>query len=135
QLDRLRRRGVAVGRVDDFVAGNIETMLASDGFNLRGRSHEDRFDDPGLRRFDGAAQRRLFARMNDDGRRRRYLLGPGDQPLVFRAGWIADRADCRDVADVAVVQHGLLNHADPSPAATPVMMLWPVPLSGSTGRP
>src|SRR5215467_8080373 len=116
QLDRLCRRGVAVGHVDDLKAVDIETMLASDGRNLRGRSDENGNDDPGLRRFDGAAQRGLFAGVNDDGGRSRHLLGPGYQPLVFRAGWIADRADCRDVTDVAVVQHDLLNHADPSPS-------------------
>src|SRR2546428_5352967 len=91
-------------------------MLASDGRNLRGRSDENGNDDPGFRRFDGAAQGRLFAGVNDDGGRCGNLLGPGDQPLVFRPGWIADRADCRNVADVAVVQHDLLNHADPSPS-------------------
>src|SRR5262245_57338910 len=90
-------------------------MLAGDGRNLRHRSDEDWFDNAGFGRFDGAAQGRLFAGVNDDGRRRRHLLGPGDQPLVFRARRIAERADCRDVTDVAVLPHDLLNHADPSP--------------------
>src|SRR5215510_399573 len=105
QLDRFCRRGVAVGHVDDLETVDVETMLTSDGRNLGSGPHEDRFDDPGFRRLDGAAQRRLFARMNDDGRRRRDLLGSSDQPLVFRSGRIAHRADRSDVADLAVLQH------------------------------
>src|SRR5262249_2902140 len=121
----LRRRGVAVGDVDDLVAADIETMLASDGGNLRGRSDENGNDDPGLCRFDRAAQRSLFAGMNDDGGRRRDLLGAGDQPLVLRSHWVADRTDRGDIPNLAVLQH------EPSSrtfaTATPVMMLSPAP--------
>src|SRR5262245_47404380 len=116
QLDRLCRCRFAVGHVDDLEAIDVETMLASDGCNLRDRSDEDWFDNAGFRRFDGAAQRGLLARMNDDGRRSRDLLRPGDQPLVFRTGRVAERADCRDVTDVAILPHDLLNHADRSPS-------------------
>src|SRR5262245_8985133 len=105
QLDRFCRRGVAVRHVDDLVAADIETMLASDGRNLRDRSDENRNDDPGFRRLDGAAQRGLFAGMNDDGRRRRDLLGAGDQSLVLRSQWIADRTDRGDIPNLAVLQH------------------------------
>jgi hypothetical protein len=118
QLHRLCRRGVAVRYVDELETADVETMLASDGGNFSRRSDEDRDDDPGFRRLDWTAQRGLFARVNDHGRRSRHLLGPGDQPLVLRARRIADRADCRDVTDVAVVQHDLLNQQIRRPAAT-----------------
>ena len=55
QLDRLRRRGFAVRHVDDFVATDIETMLAGNAGNLGGRSHEDRNNDARFRCFNGAA--------------------------------------------------------------------------------
>ena len=54
-LDRLGRRGIAVGHVDDLEAVDIEAMLASDGCNLGSRPHEDWFDDADFRRLNGAA--------------------------------------------------------------------------------
>src|SRR5262249_20147133 len=105
QLDRLCRRGVAVGHVDDLEALDIEMMLAGHGGNLRDRSDENGNDDPGFRRLDRAAQRGLFAGMNDDGRHRRDLLGAGDQSLVLRSQWIADRTDRGDIPNLAVLQH------------------------------
>src|SRR5262249_9059887 len=105
QLDRLCRRGVAVGHVDDLEAVDVETMLAGDGCNLRDRSDEDWFDNAGFRRLDRAAQCGLFAGMNDDGCRRRDLLRAGDQPLVLRSHWVADRTDRGDIPNLAVLQH------------------------------
>jgi hypothetical protein len=86
QLDRLSSRRVAVGHIDDLETADVETMLTSEGRNLDGRSNQDRFDDTGFRRLDGAAQRRFFAGVHDDGRRWGDLLCPGDQPLVLRGG-------------------------------------------------
>jgi hypothetical protein len=93
------------GHVDDLEATDVETVLAGDSANLGGRSDKDGNDDAGVRRFDRAAQRCLFAGVNDGGPRGRHLLGPGDQPLVLRSGGIADGAERRDVADLTVLQH------------------------------
>jgi hypothetical protein len=91
--------------IDDLETIDYETMLASDGRNFGRGPHEDRFDDPGFRRLDGAAQCGLFAGMNDDGCRSRDLLRAGDQPLVFRSRWIADRTDRGDIPNLAILQH------------------------------
>src|SRR5262249_41938010 len=105
ELHRLRRRRMAMRNVDDLEATDVETMLAGYGLNFGGRPDKDGNDDAGVRRFDRAAQRRLFARVNDDGPRGGNLLGPGDQPLALRSGGVADRAERRGAAALTVLQH------------------------------
>jgi hypothetical protein len=56
ELDRLCRRRLAVRRVDDPEAADLEAVLAGDGGNLRVRADEDRHDDAGLRRLGHTAQ-------------------------------------------------------------------------------
>ena len=88
QLDRLRGRRFAMRHVDDLEAVDIEAVLARHCRDLGGGPDQDRNDDAGLRRLDGAAQRGLVAGMHHDGRRRRHLLG-----LARSADRISMRAD------------------------------------------
>src|SRR5437868_5585621 len=61
--------------------------------DLGGRPDEDRLDDPEFRRLR-SAERGFIARMHDDRLRRRDLLCPGDQTLVFRFRGMGLRTYC-----------------------------------------
>jgi hypothetical protein len=84
QLHGAFGRRVAVRSVDDLKAMNFDSILGGDLVDLGGRPDEDRLDDPEFRRLDWSAERGFIARMYDDRLRRRDLLCPGDQTLVFR---------------------------------------------------
>ena len=56
ELNRLIRRGVAVRRVDNFEAADVEPVRASDGGNFRNGPHENGDDDAGVRSLDRASQ-------------------------------------------------------------------------------
>ena len=66
--------------------------------DLRRRPDQDRLDDAGFGRLDGAAQRGLVAGMHDDGRRWRHALRGRDQAVVLassRLGRARIRLSCR----------------------------------------
>ena len=83
ERDGLRRRRLAVRRVDERVTRNVEPRFVGDFLDFRPGSNQNRDDDAGFSGLDRAPERSLVAGMDDDCRRRRRLLRPCDQPLVF----------------------------------------------------
>ena len=93
ELDRSRRRGVAVRRVDQLVARDVELELLRHGLDLRLRSDEDGLDQPELRGVDRAGERALVARVRDRHGHRLDRLRGLDQPLIFFVAH-ADLSSC-----------------------------------------
>ena len=83
QLDRLRRGGVAVRRIDQLVGRDVELALPGGGFDLGARSDQDGLDQAELRRVDRGGQRALVARMSDRRGHRRQRPRDVDEALVL----------------------------------------------------
>src|SRR5207248_8571717 len=60
------------------------SAFTGDLVDLGGRPHQNRFDDPKLGCLGGAAKRGFVARVHHNRLCWRYLLGFGDQTLIFR---------------------------------------------------
>jgi hypothetical protein len=84
--DGLRGGGVAVRRVDDLDAGQVDAGRGCDGGDLRRRTDEDGRDQTRRRGVDRPPQPYLVAGMGDDGPHRPDLARPRDQPIVLRQG-------------------------------------------------
>ena len=83
QLDRLRRRGVAVRRIDELVGRDVEAEARRQRADARLRPDQDRLDDLRLRRLDRAAQRGLVARMRHRRAHRRQRVAGVNERFVF----------------------------------------------------
>ena len=74
---------VAVFRIDDLKAGDIEARKYGDIANAAGGADEDRLDQAQPLRLDGAFQRNLVAGMGHRNPDPLFPLRGGDQALVF----------------------------------------------------
>ena len=123
-LHRLRGGGVAVGRLHQLAAREVQLELLGDGFDLRARADQDRPDQPQLRGVDGAGQRGGVARVGDRGRDRRQLLGRVDQALVLlvvrRRHAAFARSRSRRVAFVRRCAHRCPHAVEPEDVRDPV---------------
>jgi hypothetical protein len=107
ELNCLRGRRLAVRYVDNLKTIDVQAKPARYGGNLRRRADKNWDDDASFGRFDGTAQGRLIAWVNDDRFRCRHLLRFGDQTVVFRLGTYPNRSDGCDRNDfpIFLVQH------------------------------
>ena len=83
QGDCLRRSGVAMWSVDDFVLFQIKPILRGHRPNFLRRPHQDRNDQSVLGGFKRAPQRGLVAGMRDDRDGRLNLPCSGNQAIIF----------------------------------------------------
>ena len=93
QLDRLRSGCVAVRNVDHLETVYRNSALPGDLVDLGGRPHQKRFDDPKLGCLDGATKRSFVAGVHYNRLCWRYLLGFGDQTVIFRFWRMRRRTD------------------------------------------
>src|SRR5690348_13570117 len=96
QLDRLGGGRVAVRHVENSKRRDVEIVVARDFCDFLRRADEGWNDDTRLGSLDGAAQRRLIARVHDDGCRGLHLLGECDEAFVFGVGRSLGRRDRRN---------------------------------------
>ncbi len=104
ELDRLRGGGVAVRRIHDPCAPEIDPVRLRDLFDLRARPHEDRRDEPVRRGVDRAGERARLARMRD-GRRHGLEAPAARQQLFVLSG------SCFSVHDLTVTGAGTAGRA------------------------
>ena len=101
ELDRLRRRIMAVLGIDDFETGNVQTRFRRNLANLRNRTHQDRDDQLEPCRLDRALQRDLVARMRDRRRHRRMALRCLQQCSNFSCRRLS--VNCIKVSDICQI--------------------------------
>jgi hypothetical protein len=80
--DRFLGRFLAERRLNDWVAGDLESGLRSDFPNARRGTDQNGRYQAGLGGIDGASERILVAGMRDSGGRRRQILAALNQPVV-----------------------------------------------------
>ena len=85
QRHALRRRGMAVSRIDDLEAGDVDAMLRRHAGNLVLRTDQDGTDQASRRGLDRAAERGFVARMDHDRRQCAGVPGARDE-AVTRGG-------------------------------------------------
>jgi len=83
QLDALGRRRIAMRRIDNLIAADVEIIFMRDRGDLVLWPDEDRDDHARLCRFGRTAQRGFIARVDNDCYRRLHLLGSFDQTFVL----------------------------------------------------
>ncbi len=83
ELDRARRRRVAVGNVHDPDVAEIDLRGAGGLRDLIGRTHQDGHDEPLPRRLDGPGERRCLAGVSDRGRNRLEAEAPLEESFVL----------------------------------------------------
>jgi len=84
--------GLAVRNVDDLEVADIEPMLACRGIDFVNRTDQNRLDDSGFGLFRGPAQRRLIARINNEGRRSRDGARPRNQAIILAVRRVGRRS-------------------------------------------
>ena len=105
QLDSIGCGGLAMRRIHQLIARDIDPMLPGDRSDLLGRPHQNGRDDAQFRRLAGSAQRSLVARMDHHSAGRRYLFRERDELVVLAGGRIAKRASGCNGANVCVLKH------------------------------
>src|SRR6516165_10461382 len=94
-----------MGRIHQLIARDIDSMFRGDRSDLLSWPHQNGRDDAQFRRFAGAAQRSLVARMDNNRVRRRHLFRERYE-LVVLAGWrMPKRATDRGGTDLSVLKH------------------------------